>query len=360
MERSTVIVDFSRWEGGVTPTTPVAGLPAALRTLLTLQWAGVKRIVLLCGEHEDTIRKLVARRPLNVELEYCETAPQGALLRGDALYLREDLKRAVASGGLQNLEPHILYTSRAGVRSAKELLWSQLRKPIENDGVVAYYLGRPVSRLLSRPLIWCPLTPNHITLISLLFAVLGAITVSFPGTLALGAALYWISFVFDCVDGEFARLKFMGSRFGQWLDTVADDFGTTLFSAGLGIALYRITGGSLYLVLGLGSALLYLLSSLLVYRVLNMTGVIDTAQYPYFFMGEGGAAAQEKGVFTYLAYLFRRDVVLSVHLVLALLGYYSAMFWMQFNLNIGMNLITLTDQAYRVVTGTWPNQEGPK
>ena len=122
---------------------------------------------------------------------------------------------------------------------------------------------------------------------------------------------------------------------------------------GVAAVVYRVTGNSLYLIMGIASGGIYLFCSLLVYRVLNKIGVIDTAQYPFFFLGESGAASKEKGFFTWFAYLFRRDVVLFIHLIFAALGMYMAMFWLQFGLNVGMSFITLIDQIYRGISGNW-------
>lgn len=41
-------------------------------------------------------------------------------------------------------------------------------------------------------------------------------------SLIIGAALYHLSFIFDCIDGKLARLKGNGTVFGGWLDYVFD------------------------------------------------------------------------------------------------------------------------------------------
>jgi len=75
--------------------------------------------------------------------------------------------------------------------------------------------------------------------------------------------------------------------------------------------------------------------------------VVDTAQYPYFFIGEGGAASKDKSFFTLLAYLVRRDVVLFLHLIFSIIGLPIAMISLQLFLNYGMALITFTDVAVK-------------
>ncbi|MFI6942398.1 CDP-alcohol phosphatidyltransferase family protein [Streptomyces sp. NPDC050418] len=68
------------------------------------------------------------------------------------------------------------------------------------------------------------ITPNGVTWAAL-FIGLGAAAFFLRGdstSLIIGAALYHLSFIFDCIDGKLARLKGNGSVFGGWLDYVFD------------------------------------------------------------------------------------------------------------------------------------------
>jgi hypothetical protein len=53
-----------------------------------------------------------------------------------------------------------------------------------------------------------------------------------------------------CPKGGLARLKFQGSRLGQWLDTLVDDSTNWLFDGGVAIGTYRSTGDPVWLHLG--------------------------------------------------------------------------------------------------------------
>ncbi|MET8506452.1 CDP-alcohol phosphatidyltransferase family protein [Streptomyces sp. NPDC015232] len=67
-------------------------------------------------------------------------------------------------------------------------------------------------------------TPNRVTW-GALFVGLGSAYFFLEGdptSLAIGAGLYHISFILDCIDGKLARLKGNGSVFGGWLDYVFD------------------------------------------------------------------------------------------------------------------------------------------
>ncbi|MDX2732974.1 MULTISPECIES: CDP-alcohol phosphatidyltransferase family protein [unclassified Streptomyces] len=68
------------------------------------------------------------------------------------------------------------------------------------------------------------ITPNRVTWAAL-FVGLGSAGFFLKGdmtSLIIGAALYHLSFIFDCIDGKLARLKGNGTVFGGWLDYVFD------------------------------------------------------------------------------------------------------------------------------------------
>ncbi len=57
--------------------------------------------------------------------------------------------------------------------------------------------------------------------------------------LVLGGILFHFASVLDGVDGEVARLKFMSSRQGEYVDTICDSLAYVAFLAGLTVAAYR-------------------------------------------------------------------------------------------------------------------------
>ena len=85
------------------------------------------------------------------------------------------------------------------------------------------------------------ITPNQVSLAA--FAVgLGAALAFAQGdhsALVVGALLYHLSFVLDCIDGKIARLKGTGSVFGMWLDYSFDRYRVLACTAGLMYGQYR-------------------------------------------------------------------------------------------------------------------------
>jgi phosphatidylglycerophosphate synthase len=85
-------------------------------------------------------------------------------------------------------------------------------------------LNRIFSRPLTRFLLKTPLTPNQITLLSLVFGILAGYFFSrgeYLYSLA-AAASYQLAVVLDNCDGEVARAKNMRSKLGGWLDIGSD------------------------------------------------------------------------------------------------------------------------------------------
>ncbi|MFI0447636.1 CDP-alcohol phosphatidyltransferase family protein [Actinomadura sp. 6N118] len=95
-------------------------------------------------------------------------------------------------------------------------------------------------------------TPNQITFaaFALGLGAAGCFAQATSGWLALGALLYHLGFVLDCVDGKVARLRGTGSPFGAWLDFMLDRVRDGLCALGLAGGQYAATGHVAYLWLG--------------------------------------------------------------------------------------------------------------
>ena len=87
-------------------------------------------------------------------------------------------------------------------------------------------------------------TPNQVSLISFAVGLLAA-AAFWQGdhpALVVGALLYHISFVLDCVDGKIARLKGTGSVFGMWLDYSFDRYRVLACTGALMYGQYQRSG----------------------------------------------------------------------------------------------------------------------
>ncbi|MCF2526834.1 DUF5941 domain-containing protein [Yinghuangia soli] len=109
------------------------------------------------------------------------------------------------------------------------------------DGFFTTFFVSTWSRYVAR---WCArrgLTPNQVTVASLLVALAGAAGAA-TGTRAgyIGAALaLYFSFVLDCTDGQLARYAVDYSRIGSWLDATFDRVKEYAVYAGLALGSAR-------------------------------------------------------------------------------------------------------------------------
>ncbi|HEY0543268.1 MAG TPA: CDP-alcohol phosphatidyltransferase family protein [Actinoallomurus sp.] len=77
--------------------------------------------------------------------------------------------------------------------------------------------------------------------------------------LVIGAVLYHLSFVLDCMDGKIARLKGTGTVFGSWLDYVFDRVRVLICALALTGGQFAATDRPVYLGLGVGIVFLDML-----------------------------------------------------------------------------------------------------
>lgn len=88
------------------------------------------------------------------------------------------------------------------------------------------YACRPLAAVFVRLLYSTRVTPNQITFLSLLVALLAdAALLGCPGWVGLASAalLLYLSFVLDCTDGQLARVTGQSSTVGSYLDFLMDE-----------------------------------------------------------------------------------------------------------------------------------------
>ncbi len=113
-------------------------------------------------------------------------------------------------------------------------------------------LCRPLVRWLSKTSV----TPNMVTLAGLPAALLSGywFAQGYWSAYVLGALLYFVTVLFDEIDGMLARTTFRESAFGCWLESFVDYASYIPVFSGMAIGLYRQHGR---LWLGMGGLLLF-------------------------------------------------------------------------------------------------------
>lgn len=120
------------------------------------------------------------------------------------------------------------------VKAAIRWQYELVNKPL--DAPICRYFYRPLARPLTILFLRTPLTPNVISVISILMSLAGcAIAASAdPMTHVWGLVLLLGGGIVDANDGEVARLRLESSRTGAWLDAMGDDMARIALLLGMG------------------------------------------------------------------------------------------------------------------------------
>lgn len=104
--------------------------------------------------------------------------------------------------------------------------WQSL-KSLDVEEPVDLYVHRPLAYLLARALLPTPVSPNAVTLVSMGLGVYAAVLIvsSTPHHFQWAALCAFSSTVFDCADGQLARMRKTSSVIGRMLDGTADVLG---------------------------------------------------------------------------------------------------------------------------------------
>lgn len=114
-------------------------------------------------------------------------------------------------------------------------------KPGGKESIVDHFIYRKISAQVTNILIKTPITPNQTTILSFIFCLIASY---FFATESYSNILWGVFFVnifhiFDCVDGEIARIKKLSSKFGYWLDGIIDRIGLVCIVTGIVLGQYN-------------------------------------------------------------------------------------------------------------------------
>ena len=255
----------------------LAEVPFLLRNTLTLQRAGIKKLM-IWSENTDAFQQKLKQDPrMNLDVEWIVDNAIGLhdthvmVLDGSTLLEKAEIVEAMTPSTQYQTDgfhffPEVLkeknlikvippressrLINKEDFRVAEERLLKSVG--LSNDSLMDRLITRFISRQLTRVLLKTSLTPNQITFLSLLIG-LGSAWCFYQGTFfsgITGALLLLVSAWVDCTDGEIARLKFMETSWGARFDIYCDNIVhfSVFFSIGMG--LFFATGNSLYILYG--------------------------------------------------------------------------------------------------------------
>jgi phosphatidylglycerophosphate synthase len=238
-----VWLDVGRLEPTATLLLPAAALtsPAALAALL----AAPAPAMLAASIHDGA--------PTAIADAAMATAFAPSLAAGKPV--GDEVGRALESRDAPAVAPdgwHVRVRDGRSARTAEDRLFAGLGSPI--DTRLDRALHRRLSRHVTRAAIALGITPNQISVASLLVGLLAAWCFWNAGALGAlaGLVVYVAAVVLDHADGEVARLTLAESRLGEWLDILVDTVVHAALAVAMGVTAQTVAGGGA--ALGLAGA----------------------------------------------------------------------------------------------------------
>lgn len=110
-------------------------------------------------------------------------------------------------------------------------------KMIEVEEYFDLYFYRPLAFLFVKLIYKTSITPNQLTIISIILGICSGIMYSkgWPNGFIFGAIVFMIYNIIDCSDGQLARLKNNGTNVGRIIDGIGDYISTASVFIGIGL-----------------------------------------------------------------------------------------------------------------------------
>ena len=110
------------------------------------------------------------------------------------------------------------------------------------EGLAFKLFSRPLASLILYFIKDSRITPNQVTIMSLIVGLIGTAThifwLTYPG-LILGGALFMIAHMLDALDGQLARARKAGSVIGMYFDFFIDELKAYFVYMAIGFRLYQ-------------------------------------------------------------------------------------------------------------------------
>ena len=206
------------------------------------------------------------------------------------------------------------------LKRAEKSLYRMLVKP--SDGVISRYVNRRFSIGIFTPLflkLHKGITPNQVSVLGFFVALLSSLLFILDHALT-GAVLIQLSSILDGCDGEIARLRYLESPFGNFIDAVLDRYADIFVL--LGILYYLLTEMGNREVLGIQVTPLIIclisVSAILGHVMVSYTSAKSVVDFGHRYQGRWIAAGRGRDI--RLFQLFIGGVMTWFHPIFALLA----------------------------------------
>nr|ABR37227.1 WciO [Streptococcus pneumoniae] len=149
---------------------------------------------------------------------------------------------------------------------------SPAKKAMPKNDYFAFYVGRPLSYLLTVPFVKTNITPNQISYLSIIPLIVGFIIMIFTTdfvVLLLAWFLFFLWNLLDGVDGNLARYREQYSKDGSVVDAMAGYVAMVLTYFGAGIVAAHLTDSDIYIILGALSGISLIFPRLVMHKYIN-------------------------------------------------------------------------------------------
>lgn len=264
----------------------LAQVPFLLRNALTLQRAGIKKLVIWMQDPDENAeaRKLEQDPRLTLQVKWSTNCDElrntrVIVIDGSTLLEKSELIKAMTPSSERRIDfsnflffpsalqqmlvsqekilMHVIPPHKSSrllneedFHTSEEKLLNSVG--LSNDSLMDRLVTRFISRQLTPLFLKTGLTPNQISFLSLLIG-LGSAWSFFQGTYTsglIGSLMLLVSAWVDCIDGEIARLKFMETKVGARFDIYCDNIVHFFVFFSIGMGLFFQTGDPLHKLYG--------------------------------------------------------------------------------------------------------------
>lgn len=147
-------------------------------------------------------------------------------------------------------------------------------KPLDVEEPIDVWVHRPLAYVLAKSLLPTPITPNMVTVCSIAWGLGASLCMvrDFPHHLQWAGLSLFLSAVFDCADGQLARMRGTSSPLGRMLDGAAD----------LVVSSVSVCGGTYLVWQKLHTSTQQGVAVLAVCLVTIVTGSFHTSMYDHY------------------------------------------------------------------------------
>jgi len=219
------------------------------------------KVIVRNGSPSAIGKKLSKYNAVDCGIFYCTTDLFDALestVSRDKYRLSEAVQRLIDEGKLDVVDIDGGFwcdiDTQESLKYAENKMLHSLTKP--TDGLISKHFNRKISTKISRMLVRTRITPNQLSILVFILSMTAAgffIHMSEFYYLLIGGILVQLSSILDGCDGEVARLKFMKTDRGGFIDSVLDRYADSLIIFGLCYGYWLVTGDILIWLAGFGA-----------------------------------------------------------------------------------------------------------